>query len=136
MRNKRIKRNSFLMEIPHFGNLYMYEVLDNFIYPRIFIATNDADEKILMYEMVNGYKDKEQDLWLAVSIGEEVYNRLMKGLISIQNAFLDRIFRFCIIYDYTEEVGSILDDTEDFIDKLPVKPLYVKKDDTGVYSVE
>ena len=136
MRNKRIKRNSFLMEIPHFGNLYMYEVLDNFIYPRIFIATNDADEKILMYEMVNGYKDKEQDLWLAVSIGEEVYNRLMKGLISIQNAFLDRIFRFCIIYDYTEEVGSILDDTEDFIDKLPVKPLYVKKDDNGEYSVE
>ena len=89
-----------------------------------------------MYEMVNGYEDKEQDLWLAVSIGEEVYNRLMKGLISIQNAFLDRIFRFCIIYDYVEEVGSILDDAEDFINKLPVKPLYVKKDDNGKYTVE
>ena len=56
-----MKEDSFLMRIPNFGNLYMYEVLDNFIYPRIFIVTNDADEKILMYEMVNGYKNKEQD---------------------------------------------------------------------------
>lgn len=130
------KEDGFLMRVPHFGNLYIYEVLYNFIYPRIFIAINDADKKFLMYEMVNEHGHKEQDLWLTVPVGEETYDGLMKGLISIQDAFLYRIFCFCIIYDYIGENGSISYDAEDFINKLPVKPLYVKKDDNGEYSVE
>ena len=91
------------MRVPHFGNLYIYEVLYNYIYPRIFIVTNDANDKILMYEIMNEYKHQEKDLWIAVPIGEETYDGLMKGLISIQDAFLYRIFCFCIIYDYKKK---------------------------------
>lgn len=130
-------KNKFLMQIPHFGNLYVYKILYNYIYPRIFIVTNDAGDKILIYEMMNKYNHQEKDLWLAVPIGEEVYDGLIKGLISIQDAFLYRIFCFCIIYDYKKKMASISYDAEDFINKLPIEPLYVKKDDNdNYYSVE
>lgn len=56
MRGKEV-----FMHIDQLGDLYIYDVLLSYVYPRVFVCLDQYDSRYLFYEMDS---EDESDVWL------------------------------------------------------------------------
>ena len=54
------------MKVAEFGELYIYDVLLFYIYPRVFVCQDQYECKYLFYEMDS--EDDDIDIWLVSKI--------------------------------------------------------------------
>ena len=111
------------MQGQELGDLYLYDVLLSYIYPRVFICENSFKDKYIFYEMSS--KDN-RDVWLVAKISEEDCHSLAEGKKSIQTAYKDRTDLFSVTktYGQSKDTIEISSDVSEWVKKLPEKPVY------------
>lgn len=121
------KEKDLFAYIEELGNLYIFDVLLSYIYPRIFICKNDSGDKFILYEMSN---QNNIDIWLTTKISEEEYNSICEKKVPIQDAYKNESNLFLIskVYGKSEDVTKIIyDDLKTWIGKLPKNPVYAEE---------
>lgn len=105
------------------GDLYLYDVLLSYIYPRVFICEDSSKDKYIFYEVSS--KDN-RDVWLVSKISEEDCYSLVKGEKAIQTAYENRtdIFSVTKTYGQSKDTIEISQDVLEWVKKLPEKPVY------------
>ena len=105
------------------GDLYLYDVLLSYIYPRVFICEDSVKDKYIFYEVSS--KDN-RDVWLVAKISEEDCYSLAEGKKAIQTAYENRtdIFSVTKTYGQTKDTIEISSDVSEWVKKLPEKPVY------------
>ena len=111
------------MHGPELGDLYLYDVLLSYIYPRVFICEDSNKDKYIFYEVSS--KDN-RDVWLVAKVSEEDCYSLAEGKKAIQTAYENRtdIFSVTKIYGQSKDTIEISQDVSEWIKKLPEKPVY------------
>lgn len=111
------------MQGKELGDLYLYDVLLSYIYPRVFICEDSSKDKYIFYEMSS--KDN-RDVWLVSKISEEDCCSLADGKKAIQTAYENRtdIFSVTKTYGQTKDTIEISSDVSEWVKKLPEKPVY------------
>ena len=121
-----MNNKDFFASIEGDDNLYIVDVLLSYIYPRIFICENDENYKFLLYEMSN---ENNTDAWLATRISDTECDSLQNKKLSVQDVYRGKndIFLLSKVYKENKDIVHISFDNLDFwINKLPVKPVYVE----------
>ena len=105
------------------GDLYLYDVLLSYIYPRVFICEDSSKDKYIFYEVSS--KDN-RDVWLVAKISDEDCHSLAEGKKAIQTAYVDRtdLFSMTKTYGQTKDTIEISQDVSEWVKKLPEKPVY------------
>ena len=105
------------------GDLYLYDVLLSYIYPRVFICEDSVKDKYIFYEVSS--KDN-RDVWLVSKISDEDCYSLTEGKKAIQTAYENRtdIFSVTKTYGQTKDTIEISSDVSEWVKKLPEKPVY------------
>lgn len=111
------------MQGQELGDLYLYDVLLSYIYPRVFICENSFKDKYIFYEMSS--KDN-RDVWLVAKISEEDCCSLANGKKAIQTVYADRtdLFSVAKTYGQSKDIVEISSDVSEWVKKLPEKPVY------------
>lgn len=120
MRNKEV-----FMHVDDFGDLYLYDVLLSFIYPRVFVCVDVFDCRYLFYEMSS---DGGKDIWLVSKITKGEYFDLIDRNMPIQRVYEKKKSRevFSISKTYSEtDVVEVHADGEKWIKMLPSEDVYV-----------
>lgn len=117
------------MQVKELGNLYLYDVLLEYIYPRVFICEDIYDSKYLFYEVSS--KD-DKDTWLVAKVSKKEYYALVDRKKSIQKAYVKKtgfnLFSITKTYGETEDVVELAFDAKELISKLPKNPVYSEKE--------
>ena len=111
------------MQGPELGDLYLYDVLPSYIYPRVFICEDSSKNKYIFYEVSS--KDN-RDVWLVSKISEEDCCSLAEGKKAIQTVYADRTDLFSVTKTYGQfkDTIEISQDVSEWVKKLPEKPVY------------
>ena len=111
------------MQGPELGDLYLYDVLLSYIYPRVFICEDSSKNKYIFYEVSS--KDN-RDVWLVSKISEEDCCSLAEGKKAIQTVYADRTDLFSVTktYEQSKDTVEISSDVSEWVKKLPKKPVY------------
>ncbi|MGN0906859.1 MAG: DUF6575 domain-containing protein [Bullifex sp.] len=117
------------MHVNELGDLYLYDVLLTYIYPRVFVCEDLFDCKYLFYEMSS--MDRK-DVWLVSRISKNEYYSLVDRKISIQEAYINKngynLFSLSIIYSDAGDVTELSSDIETWIKELPEDPVFSEKE--------
>lgn len=118
-----------LMHVDELGDLYLCDVLLDFIYPRVFLCKDLFDSKYLFYEMSS---DLYKDVWLVTRISGAEYQDLVLKNKSIQDAYIDKsrddLFSITKIYKEEGDEIKLSLKTEEWMEKLPVNPIFSEKE--------
>ena len=79
-----MKNHEIFMFLEGIGNVYIYDILIFYIYPRVFVCQDEYEGKYLFNEIT---EDLNHDKWLVLKIKKSDYYKLIDGKISIQNIF-------------------------------------------------
>lgn len=79
-----MKNHEIFMSLEEIGNVYIYDILIFYIYPRVFVCQDEYEGKYLFNEIT---EDLNHDKWLVLKIKKSDYYKLIDGKISIQNIF-------------------------------------------------
>lgn len=116
--------NEIFLSVKDLGDLYIYDVLLSFIYPRVFVCTDKYDCKYLFYEMSS--KDN-RDIWLVSKITKDEFYDLIDNKICIQEAYKHKssfeIFSVSRLYG-DEDIVTLSYDSESWIGRLPAEKVY------------
>lgn len=116
--------SEIFLRVNDLGDLYIYDVLLTFIYPRVFVCADKYGCKYLFYEMSS--KDN-MDVWLVSKITKEEFYDLIDGKICIQEAYKHKsgfeIFSVSRLYG-DEDVITMSYDSDRWIGRLPVDKVY------------
>lgn len=115
--------NKVFMHGQELGDLYLYDVLLSYIYPRVFICEDSCKKKYIFYEVSS--KDN-RDVWLVAKISEEDCHSLAEGKKAIQTVYADRTDLFSVTktYGQSKDTVEISSDVSEWVKKLPEKPVY------------
>lgn len=96
---------NIFMHVDELGDLYLYDVLLEFIYPRVFVCEDLFNSKYLFYEMSS---DQDRDVWLVTKISNREYYDLIDRNKSIQDAYNGKsgfnLFSITKIYKEEEDL--------------------------------
>lgn len=117
------------MHVEQLGDLYMYDVLLSYIYPRIFVCEDVYDCKYLFYEVSS---KNDIDTWLVARVSKKEYYALVDRKKAIQKAYEKKsgfnLFSISKTYGAAEDVVELAFDAKEWIKKLPSKPVYSEKE--------
>ena len=117
------------VQVEELGDLYLYDVLLHFIYPRVFVCSDIYDSKYLFYELSN---ENSADTWIVSKITKNDYYSLVDGNKPIQNAYKNKkgftLFVITKYYGNTEDRIELSTNTDEWITKLPKEPVYAEKE--------
>lgn len=117
------------MHVDELGDLYLYDVLLTYIYPRVFVCEDQFDCKYLFYEMSS--MDRK-DIWLVSKISKREYYSLVDRNIPIQEAYVNKngfnLFSLSLTYGDAGDVTELSSDIETWIKELPEDPIYSEKE--------
>lgn len=116
------------MHVDQLGDLYIYDVLISYIYPRVFVCQDVYDCKYLFYEMDSS---EDKDVWLVSKITKKEYYSLIDRKKTIQKAYDKKsdFELFSITKTYSEEdVIELVMDGKKWLSHLPKQPVYVEKE--------
>lgn len=117
------------MHVEQLGDLYMYDILLSYIYPRVFVCEDVYDSKYLFYE-VSSKNDK--DTWVVAKVSKKEYYALVDRKKAIQKAYEKKtgfsLFSITKTYGETEDIVDLAFDAEEWLKKLPTKPVYSEKE--------
>lgn len=116
------------MHVAQLGDLYIYDVLLSYIYPRVFVCQDVYDCKYLFYEMDT---TDDKDVWLVSKITKREYYSLIDRKKAIQKAYDKKndFELFSVTKTYGEEATiELAEDGKAWLSHLPKQPVYVEKD--------
>lgn len=117
------------MQVKELGDLYLYDVLLAYIYPRVFVCEDIYNSKYLFYEV--GSKDNK-DTWVVAKVTAKEYYSLVDRKKAIQKAYENKTYfnLFTISKNYGEEedVVELAFDANEWLKKLPKEPLFAEKE--------
>lgn len=117
------------MQTKELGNLYLYDVLLAYIYPRVFVCVDIFDSKYLFYEVSS--KDNK-DIWLVAKITKKEYYSLVDKKRPIQKAYEKKnsfnVFSISKTYGEIEDIIDLSFDVKEWIKKLPGEAVYAEKE--------
>lgn len=118
------------MEVKELGTLYLYDVLLEYIYPRVFVCEDSFGCKYIFYEVSS--RDNK-DIWLVARISKKEYYSLVDRKKIIQKAYEKKtgfnLFSIFKTYGDNEDFIELsLNNTDELIKKLPKKPVYAQKE--------
>ena len=117
------------MRVQELGDLYLYDVLLSYIYPRVFVCEDSYNGKYVFYEVSS--KDNK-DVWLVAKISKDEYYSLIDCQKAIQDVYKNKtgfnLFSITKIYGENEDSIELSLDTAEWIKKLPEKPVYAEKE--------
>lgn len=117
------------MKVAEFGELYIYDVLLFYIYPRVFVCQDQYECKYLFYEMDS--EDDDIDIWLVSKITKKEYYNLIDRDLFIQKVYNRKnkfdIFSISKYYNENDKI-ELKYDGKDWISHLPVNPVYSEKE--------
>lgn len=117
------------MYIKQLGELFLYDILLSYIYPRVFVCQDVFESKYLFYEMES---EDDYDKWLVTKITRKEYFDLVDKKKSIQSIYKNVLdFRlFSITKTYGEEDIITLNREEgrSLLCMLPVEDVYSEKE--------
>lgn len=116
------------MYVKELGNLYLYDVLLEFIYPRVFVCEDSFNSKFLFYEMSSNH---DKDVWLVSRISKLEYYDLIDRKKSIQKIYDGKagFNLFSITKNYKtdgDEIELSLN-AKEWIKMLPSEPVFSEK---------
>jgi|GEM_PF-2552018 len=117
------------MRVEELGELYLYDVLLEYIYPRVFVCEDVFDGKYLFYEMST---KEDRDVWLVTKITKKEYYSMVDRKKAIQTSYEKKRYPqlFSIIKQYGEEKDRVelSKETKNLIAKLPKEPVFSEKE--------
>lgn len=117
--------NNVFMSVNELGDLYLYDVLLSYIYPRVFVCIDKYDCHYLFYEMSS---KNDIDIWLVSKITKREFYSLADRKIPIQKVYKKK--KLYEIFSITQEYADIdriklTYDADKWIEKLPKENVYV-----------
>lgn len=116
------------MQVAELGNLYLYDILLSYIYPRVFVCEDIYDSKYLFYEVES---NENKDTWVVSKLTKKDYYALVDRKKAIQKAYDNKkgydIFSISKIYGDTDIV-KLNYDAKEWIKKLPIEPVFAEKE--------
>lgn len=117
------------MTVTELGDLYLYDVLLAYIYPRVFVCEDIYDSKYLFYEV--GSKENK-DTWVVAKLTKKEYYSLVDRKKAIQKAYEHKrgfeLFSITKTYGDNEDIVELAYDAKEWIKKLPVEPVFAEKE--------
>lgn len=117
------------MHVDELGDLYLYDVLLEFIYPHVFVCEDLFNSKYLFYEMSS---DQDRDVWLVTKISNREYYDLIDRNKSIQDAYNGKsgfnLFSITKIYKEEEDLIELSLESKEWMKKLPENPVFSEKE--------
>lgn len=121
--------NEVFMQVKELGDLYLYDVLLSYIYPRVFVCEDIYDGKYLFYEVSSS---ENKDIWLVAKVTKKEYYDLVDRKKSIQKAYEDKtgFSMFSISKTYGDDEGRIelTLNAKEWVEKLPQDPVFAEKE--------
>ena len=116
------------MQVAELGDLYLYDVLISYIYPRVFVCEDTYDSKYLFYEVES---KNNKDTWLVTKLAKREYYSLVDRKRSIQKAYENK--KGFNLFSISKTYGDIDDikmnfDAEERIKLLPTEPVFAEKE--------
>lgn len=117
------------MQVDELGDLYLYDVLLTYIYPRVFVCEDIYGTKYLFYEVDS--KDNK-DTWVVTKITKKDYYSLVDKKRSIQKPYENKnhhnVFAISKTYGDAEDVVELTHSVNEWLKKLPKEPVYADKE--------
>lgn len=117
------------MQVKELGDLYLYDVLLEYIYPRVFVCEDIFDSKYLFYEVSS--KDN-RDTWIVAKVTKKEYYSLVDRKKSIQKAYEKKsgynLFTITKSYGEEEDIIELSLDVKEWEKKLPKEPVFAEKE--------
>ena len=123
-----MSNKDIFMHVPQLGDLYIYDVLFAFIYPRAFVCQSEYDCKYLFYEMDS---EDDKDIWLVSKITKKEYYSLVDRKKPIQKAYENKnnFELFSILKDYSNDNRiELVQDGKEWLSHLPQIPVFAEKE--------
>ena len=121
--------NEVFMKVKELGDLYLYDVLLSYIYPRVFVCEDIYEGKYLFYEVSSS---ENKDIWLVAKVTKKEYYALVDRKKAIQKAYENKtgfnIFSISKIYGDTEDIIRLALDAKEWIAKLPGEAVFAEKE--------
>ena len=126
-----MKNSKPFLSTKEFGDLYIFDVLLAYIYPRVFVCEDVFDTKYLFYEMESS---DNLDTWLVCKIRKQDYYDLVDKKKSIQSLYKksskSNLYSISNLYG-DKDIVTITDDIKRLIELLPVDDIYSEKETLG-----
>lgn len=117
--------NDIFMSTDKFGDLYLTDILIEYIYPRAFICENNKGESYLFYEINS---TEYGDTWYVVKIHESLLQRIKDSSISIQTAYTHADNEYFVYKDYSNDNVSVGPAPAGAIGSLPKAPVFAEQE--------
>ncbi len=126
MRDKEI-----FMHVKELGDLYLYDVLLAYIYPRVFVCEDIYSTKYLFYEVDN---QNNKDTWVVAKIGKKEYYSLVDRKTPIQKAYEKKqyfsLFTISKRYGEKKDIIELTFEADKWLKKLAKEPVFAEKEAT------
>lgn len=123
-----MNENEVFMHVDELGDLYLYDVLLSYIYPRVFVCEDYYNCLFLFYEISS---EQNIDTWLVTKLNKKEYYNLVDGKEAIQKAYSNKnkFSQFLIKKEYGEESDeiSLSFNVNGYLKKLPKESVYSEK---------
>ena len=119
--------NELFINVKELGNLYIYDVLLSYIYPRVFVCRDEYDCMYLFYEMDSA---NDEDIWLVSKIKKKEYYSLVDRKKSIQKIFEKKnsFEMFSITKEYgDEDIIRLSRNGREWLSHLPKNEVFSEK---------
>lgn len=117
------------MYIEQLGELFLYDVLLCYIYPRVFVCQDIFESKYLFYEMES---EDDHDKWLVAKITRKEYFDLVDKKKSVQSIYKNAL-DFCLfsitkIYGEEDIIAVNREEGRSLLSMLPTEAVYSEKE--------
>lgn len=123
-----MRDDEIFMHVKELGDLYLYDVLLEYIYPRVFVCEDIYDSKYLFYELDN---EDDKDTWIVTKVTKKEYYSLVDGKKAIQKAYKNKnnydLFTISKSYGKEEDIIRLDYDVNEWIKKLPKEDVFAEK---------
>lgn len=132
-----MKEKEVFMQVKELGDLFLYDVLLSYIYPRVFVCEDKYNCKYLFYEVSS---NDNKDVWLVAKLTKNEYYSLVDGKTPVQQPYKNKsvydVFSVSKCYGDSDNRIEIVNDGKDWIKKLPKNPVFAEQRTLSDYSQE
>ena len=125
-----MKDNSdVFMYIEQLGELFLYDILLSYIYPRVFVCQDIFESKYLFYEIES---EDDYDKWLVAKITRKEYFDLLDKKRSVQSIY-KKALDFCLFsvtktYGEEDIIAVSQEEGKSLLCMLPIEDVYSEKE--------
>lgn len=123
--------NEVFMHVDELGDLFLYDILLSYIYPRVFVCEDYYNCLFLFYEISS---EQNVDTWIVTKLNRKEYYALVDGKVAIQKAFHQKNGKYSLFlltkkYGLDKDEISLSYNIYGCLKKLPEELVYSEKKD-------